>query len=284
MKIGSATGNQIAFLTFALLLLIVPVTRFVTGLHPWSPAEAALIQRSLPFLVMAAVLFGFARLRRLAAIELARPVPPDRRREVLVVGLASLAKAFAWAGIWVMGWWMLEGPVSAEQHLRLLSPHDAQMARAATMAEWMRSIVVAGILGPILEELVFRGFLFRAWERQWGWIASMLLTSTLFALYHPNFVPAFAASVLYVCLYRRTGSLWAPIAVHSFFNVASFYPFLGRFVFQRHREVSGDPGDWGLQIACLLFVAIALPLYAWMSRDPPRYAAFAAQDHGAVPK
>jgi len=282
MKFGSATGTQIAFFTFALLLLVAPVSHFVKTVHPWSAEEWALIQRALPFVVIASVLAGFPRLRRMCAVELSRGIPADRRPEVLVVALASLTKGFAWAGLWVLWWWLSEGALSAEQHVRMLDSHDIHMARAATPAEWMRGVVLAGMVGPVLEELVFRGFLYRAWERQWGWIPAMLLTSTVFGLYHANFVPAFVASILYVCIYRRTGSLWACIAAHSLFNIAAFYPFLGQFVFQRAREAPGDPSAWGFHLACLLFVMVALPIYVWMSRDPARYPAFAAEDHEPV--
>lgn len=267
MQLGSASGTQIAFFTFALLLLIVPVTNHVVGLHPWTPVEARLIATVLPFAVMAGVLVSFPRLRALCAGELRHPLPANRRSEVLVASIASLAIGFAWAGLWILWWWVSEGPISAEQHVRALDSHDTEMARAWATAGWLRVLVMAGVVAPVIEELVFRCLLYRAWEWQWGWIASMLLTSTLFGLYHPNFIPAFAMSILFVCLYRRTGSLWAPIAAHSFFNLCAFYPLLGQFVFPRAGEPSGDLASWGFHLACLLFVAVALPAYAWMSRD-----------------
>ena len=267
MKTGIATGSQIAFFTFALLLLIVPVTNYVAGLHPWTPAEARLIRTILPFTVMAIVLVSFPRLRAVCARELSRSIPAHRRREVLAVSVAALAVAFAWAGLWVLWWWATEGAMSAEQHLRALDSHNAAMADALTGAGALRALFFAVLVAPVIEEILFRCLLYRAWERQWGWIVSMLLTSALFGLYHPNFIPAFASSVVYVCLYRRTGSLWAPVAAHSFFNLCAFYPLLGQFVFPRASEPSGDLASWGFHLACLLFVAIALPAYAWMSRD-----------------
>lgn len=267
MKIGNASGSQIAFFTFALLLTIVPVSNWLEAAHPWTREEARLLGTVLPFLVMIAVLGAFPRLRKLCAAELARPVPVDRRAEVIAVSIASLTKAFAWAGLWVSYWWLVEGAWAVEQRLRLLEPHDSQMARASTLAGWLRAIVLAGFVAPVIEELVFRCFLYRAWEERWGWIVSTLLTSTLFGLYHPNFIPAFTMSVLYVCLYRRTGSLWAPIAAHSLFNIAAFHPFLGQLHFRNTHPPTGDLGVWGPQLACMLFVAVAVPAYLWLSRD-----------------
>jgi membrane protease YdiL (CAAX protease family) len=266
MKTGIATGSQIAFFTFALLLLIVPVTKYVVGLHPWSQPEARLISTILPFTVMAIVLWSFPRLRAICAAELSRTIPLERRREVLAISVAGLAIAFAWAGLWMLWWWVTEGPVSAEQRLRALDSHDVSMAEALTLAGALRGLLVATLVAPLIEEIVFRRLLYSAWERQWGWVAAMLLSSALFGLYHPNFIPAFTAAIVYACLYRRTGTLWAPIAAHAFYNFCVFYPFAGRFVFPRAGEPSGDLANWGFHLACLLFVLVAVPAYAWMSR------------------
>jgi uncharacterized protein len=267
MKTGEASGAQIAFFTFALLLLIVPVSYVVRDLHPWSSDQWRLVNRALPLVVLAAVLFGVRKVRRRCLDQLSRLIPASRKAEVLLVSVASTAEAFAWAGLWILWGWYSLGAVGAEHRLQLLEPHQAHMARSMTPTGLAFDILLAGVLAPVLEELTFRGFLYRAWERQWSWVPSMLLTSVVFAIYHANFVPAFAASVLYVCLYRRTGSLWAPIAVHSFFNIATSYPLLGQYIFQGNHRPSADPGAWGFQIACLFFVVVALPIYVWMSRN-----------------
>jgi uncharacterized protein len=283
MKTGEASGAQIAFFTFALLLLIVPVSYLVRDLHSWSGGEWRLINRALPMVVLAAVLFGLGKVRRQCIDQLSRPIPAEHTAEVILVSVGSAAKAFAWAGLWILWGWYSLGSAGAEHRLQLLEPHEAHMARSITATGLAFDILLAGVLAPVLEELTFRGFLYRAWERQWGWIPSMLLTSTVFAFYHANFVPAFAASILYVCLYRRTGSLCAPIAAHSFFNVATSYPLLGQFVFQGGHRPSANPGSWELQIACLLFVVIALPFYVWMSRNAQAAAGVKQSEEAHAP-
>lgn len=149
-----------------------------------------------------------------------------------------------------------------------VAPADEQMAQALSGPGLLTSILIGVIVAPLLEEILFRGFLYRAWERRWGWVPAMVLTSTLFGLYHPVFWAAFTSSIVFVCLFRRTGSLWASIIVHSFFNLMLWYPLAGRFVFPDSERAIGDINTWGLQLACLLFVAVALPLYVWISRRP----------------
>jgi membrane protease YdiL (CAAX protease family) len=269
MKWGSASGTQIAFFSLALLLLVVPLGTWIKGLYPWSAEAWALVRVGLPFVLAATVLAGIEPLRRICRAELARPVPAAYRTEVAWVSVATLSIAFAYAGAWVLWWWLAEGPVSVEQRIRMLDSHDAHMARLAAPSEWVRAVLVVGFIGPVIEELVFRRFLYRAWERRWGWIVSTLLTSALFAAYHANAFTPFAMSVVCVCLYRRTGTLRAPIAAHAVYNLAAFHPLLGQLHFPRDGAPSGDLGAWGFHLACLLFVAMALPLYAWMSRDEP---------------
>lgn len=83
----------------------------------------------------------------------------------------------------------------------------------------------AVISAPIMEELVFRGYLFKAMAHftgvQWGAIFS----SVIFALIHGNLM-----ALLPLCLlgwvmamaYHKTKSLWVPILIHACFNGAQF--------------------------------------------------------------
>jgi membrane protease YdiL (CAAX protease family) len=269
MRTGDASGFHIAILSFAILLLAVPLSMRIGEALGSSKDEAAFIGRFLPFVLGAAVLVAFPALRRQAAGYLSRPVPPDRRLEVALVSLGTTSLAFAFSGALALWYWLSEGNAALEQHLKS-APADEQMAHAFSGIGLLMGVFLAGFVAPILEELLFRGFLFRAWQRQWGWGASMLLASTLFGLYHPHFVAAFASSVVFVCVMRRTGSLRAPIVVHSFSNLMLWYPLAGRFVFPGEDRAVGDITTWGPNLACLLFVVVALPLYLWMARSPAR--------------
>src|SRR5439155_25789023 len=93
------------------------------------------------------------------------------------------------------------------------------------------TVFAACLIAPLIEELVFRGLLYRAWERQWGWLPAAIASSLVFAYMHPAvYISQFAAGLIFVCIFRRTGSLRAAIAVHAIFNIAIWYPLIGRFV------------------------------------------------------
>ena len=84
--------------------------------------------------------------------------------------------------------------------------------------------IFAVVLAPVAEEFIFRGVLF-PFVRQLGhprlaWIG----VSFLFALVHGDmaiFIPLFVLALALTWLYEKTGSLFAPIVVHSLFNAAN---------------------------------------------------------------
>jgi membrane protease YdiL (CAAX protease family) len=85
-------------------------------------------------------------------------------------------------------------------------------------------IVSTVILAPIVEELIFRYFLYRVCK---SWLSSskaMLLVAFIFALLHFNlmaFVPIFVMGIFLVHFYERHGNLIPCMIVHGLFNCIS---------------------------------------------------------------
>lgn len=95
------------------------------------------------------------------------------------------------------------------------------------------------ILPPIVEEIVFRGFLFRGLRRFWSPLMAALITSLLFALPHSMqsadgstlwnaAIDTFALSMVLCYLREKTGALYAGIGVHALKNLVAF---LALFIF-----------------------------------------------------
>lgn len=286
MKTGSASGLQIAFFTFALLLLVVPLTQWLVGLYPWPPSTRALLEKAMPFAAAAAILFGIPSLRRRCIDYLSVPIPPDARVEVGIVTAARLLLPFALVGGYVAWHRLAHGDAGIAAYVARWGSDEREIARAFDAAFMAQQLLLAGLIAPVLEELVFRGFLYQAWERQWGWLVSMSLTSLLFALYHRVFWSAFLSSIVFVCLYRRTGSLWAPIVAHAAANISLWYPLIGWQVFRRDVYEPGRLASWSFQLLCLAVAAVAIPAYVVMASRPRASAVpFAnTQIHGVVPK
>lgn len=84
------------------------------------------------------------------------------------------------------------------------------------------SIIVLGacIIGPLCEELVFRGLLAGRLAR-YGQKPAAFISALLFGLYHANmeqFFYAFALGLLLVYAYYRTGMLRTSVMLHMLFN------------------------------------------------------------------
>lgn len=82
--------------------------------------------------------------------------------------------------------------------------------------------VAAVLIGPIFEEIFFRGFIYRNLRDLTGPGAAMVISALLFGLVHlqaPLIVPLAALGIVLAFLFERSGSLLVPIAVHALWNL-----------------------------------------------------------------
>ena len=80
------------------------------------------------------------------------------------------------------------------------------------------------IVGPIVEELLFRGFVQRIFARNMSGALAVALAGVLFGLSHFSIavLPGVVSlGVLYGYIYHATRSLWCPIMAHAVFNFSS---------------------------------------------------------------
>lgn len=85
-------------------------------------------------------------------------------------------------------------------------------------------IAFGALIGPVTEEVLFRGFLQPALKEIMGGMKAILLTSFFFALIHFNlyiFIQIFILGLLLGYLYEKTGTLVAPLSVHILHNSVS---------------------------------------------------------------
>jgi len=83
------------------------------------------------------------------------------------------------------------------------------------------AIFYIGILGPVCEELVFRGLIYQGYRKSGNIFGGMLLSGILFGILHLNFNQFCYATVLgciFVLMYEATGSILAPIIAHIVVN------------------------------------------------------------------
>lgn len=92
-------------------------------------------------------------------------------------------------------------------------------------ARMLMFFVTGGLVGPIAEEMFFRGVLY-GFFRRWGIPVALIVSSAVFVLAHPVLpgIPITQAvgAVVFALSYEAAGSLLAPITIHVLGNTALF--------------------------------------------------------------
>jgi membrane protease YdiL (CAAX protease family) len=95
----------------------------------------------------------------------------------------------------------------------------------ATYSEIIPFFLIGGLVGPIAEEIFFRGMLY-GFFRRWGILVALVLSTLMFALPHVAFskIPLVQAvgGIVFAVAYEIEGSLMVPITIHVLGNLAIF--------------------------------------------------------------
>ena len=84
------------------------------------------------------------------------------------------------------------------------------------------SVAIIGLVGPLTEEVFYRGFLLAALVAPIGGVRAAVIASAIFAANHGNvsiLVPVFISGLLLSWLYLKTRSLWPPMTAHAAQNL-----------------------------------------------------------------
>ena len=283
MRVGTASGLQVAFFIYTTWLLVVPLGKGISKALELDPGAQALLDRYIAIVVAGLGLALIRPLRRLSLAILKHPIAPEHRSEVAIASVLAPLHAFGAAGAFVLWWHFTEGPAGVAGHVAALGSHAEAIARAFSPAPLAAHLLLAVIAGPVIEELVFRRLLYSAWAAQYGWFNAMLLSAVVFASLHDAFLPSFLGAILFTCVYRRTGIRGA-ILVHASWNLMATYPLLGRWIFPRDLEAPGDLASWIPQVTALAAVMVIWPTYAWMCREPKDAPIVLDAGHAALPR
>ena len=97
--------------------------------------------------------------------------------------------------------------------------HVFTKSNSLTMSIYIAFIAI--IVGPIFEELVFRGVFFQYILKHTSVSVAIFTISAIFAAIHghiPSFAPLFVLSCGFCLAYLKSGSIIAPITMHVLFN------------------------------------------------------------------
>jgi membrane protease YdiL (CAAX protease family) len=154
----------------------------------------------------AAELFGIRRLGALPTVGLTL---------VLMLPLLLVVNGVAWSvNHWLQSFWP---DLEAQDAVRAFRDSGDTAARLALVA------AAVGV-APLVEELLFRGFIYGVIKRFTdAWFAA-LCSSLLFAVVHlhvGSLLPLAVLALLLCAAYELTGSLLVPMLLHALFNLTS---------------------------------------------------------------
>ena len=163
------------------------------------------------------IVWGFASTKQLT-LSSAFGVSWRKAPGAIGQGVLGYAAVFPWIMglLWLIAticqWVGLEPPVEPIHELLFLEQRPLVLAL---------TLLLACVVGPVAEEVLFRGVLFAALRSRTSRLWAMVASGSLFAVVHTNpvgFVPILLLGCVLADLYERTGSLLASIAVHILHN------------------------------------------------------------------
>ena len=90
-----------------------------------------------------------------------------------------------------------------------------------TIDQRIMIIVFAVAIAPVIEEFLFRFFLYNVIKHYFGRLLGVILSASLFAAAHahfPSFVPLFVLGSCFAIAYEWSGSILVAMTMHSLFN------------------------------------------------------------------
>lgn len=149
----------------------------------------------------------------------AEPVPKPRRTQALRYAAGTLMVALPLLSIISLAWtFVIEriGLPTDRQDVIAIFTNTRSPAVVAGM------LLVACVLAPIYEELLFRAGLYRFCRQRLGRGWALVISGVCFGLLHGNwagFLPLASLGMMLALTYEATGDIRVPIIAHGLFNL-----------------------------------------------------------------
>jgi uncharacterized protein len=195
---------------------------FILGIFSATDEKQALtpevIHGSLAFYGMIVLLVAGMAFRRGQTPQQAFGLVPAQPLRVLAIGVACIVMVYPILDLVGLAMSALGHPPTNDDEL------VAYFRNKLSGADLAMAAVMAVVVAPLTEELLFRGYLYGVVKKYAGRVSAMLTVALLFAAVHHSLAGLPVLLLLAVALtlaYELSGSLWAPIVMHVLFNSAT---------------------------------------------------------------
>jgi membrane protease YdiL (CAAX protease family) len=221
-------GTVIAFIGAQLVAGVLVVVFGLLGLRGGNQITAQFFYAVGADVLMALIVWQFLRIRNISlrAVGFLRsPLWKD-------IGYALVAFV-----VYILLLGFVTSIVSALTHIDLNQKQELGFDNLVAGPEKIMAFISLVILPPIVEETVFRGFLFTGLRKKLTFVWATAITSLIFAGPHllassdgllwVAGVDTLVLSIVLCYLREKTGALWSPIVVHALKNSIAFMYLLG---------------------------------------------------------
>ena len=180
-----------------------------------------LLSRGIPHCVILLAVWIYLRHNRVSWTQLLGP-SPRQRTWFRALKLVPLLIVFSLAELFLVAY-----------SLSHLAPHvldkllsiELFVSAANEQHQWFYNLVVifeVVVLGPVVEEALFRGLLLHRWAVKWNLTAALWTSSLLFGIGHgPSVIGGTVFGLVMAILYIETGSLLVPVVAHATNNASA---------------------------------------------------------------
>jgi membrane protease YdiL (CAAX protease family) len=215
------------------LMLGMLLQQFAGGLHLFkageNPLKAALLTAVL-YLISNAPVFLYIYLIALKphglkffdTLKLRAKVGRIGLGRLILFGFLTWISAFP---VVLIAFFIASRFLGSEGSSNPIIPLVMESARTADLPVIFTFYLTLGVLAPICEESLFRGFLYTSLRQYWGILPCLLLTGGLFAAVHMDmggFLPLFVLGFLFGYVLERTKSVVPSMIAHGLWNSGTF--------------------------------------------------------------
>jgi hypothetical protein len=125
--------------------------------------------------------------------------------------------------VWSAGFGALVGAGMMGMYVAGVSPFQFFHSKVPqSIGEKVLLMIVGGFIGPIAEEILFRGVLY-GFFRKWGVVCAFILSTLSFVILHGGFgITQIIGGFIFCISYEIEGKLTTPIVIHALGNMALF--------------------------------------------------------------
>lgn len=114
------------------------------------------------------------------------------------------------------------------------SQYEMIMGYLSSDGVFILALFHIALVPAVAEEVLFRGYILRAFEKSWGIFAAIIVSGLIFGLFHVqlgNILPLATLGILFAAVTWLSGSIWPAVVAHFVNNGAAvlmvtFYPQL----------------------------------------------------------